>query len=207
MIQAIENHIEKMLQIYTHGQYFDLMKAAKERYVELTGKLDEDKEEFESRMNCFNEWYLFQWKNAEGGKLIEDYLRRETVDAEISKAFLNLNHSLFEFVKTSFKGQIVLQDILHNEKIVLHKDHVTIGLVEDDIFIGRTLKYQNEHMLLRGICTLPESVKKSLRKQSRKVRGMNSFEEELRFLLSLEQLKTRSMHYQHIEPSKIFVFS
>ena len=207
MLELIDTHIEKMLTTYTQGEYFERLKQAKEAYIALTGKLDEDKDEFESRMNCFNEWYLFQWKDESGKKIVEDYIRREQLDEDLSQAFLNVNHSLLEFSKTNFRKQIVLLDILHDEKVNLAKGHRHIGLVEDDLFIGRVIRYKSDNYLLHGVCTLPQSIRSILKKQSKKVRKMNSFEEELKFLLSLESLKTKSMHYQHIEPSKIFVFN
>jgi len=207
MLELIDTHIEKMLTTYTQGEYFERLKQAKEAYIALTGKLDEDKDEFESRMNCFNEWYLFQWKDESGKKIVEDYIRREQLDEDLSQAFLNVNHSLVEFSKTNFRKQIVLLDILHDEKVILAKGHRHIGLVEDDLFIGRVIRYKGDNYLLHGVCTLPQSIRSVLKKQSKKVRKMNSFEEELKFLLSLESLKTKSMHYQHIEPSKIFVFN
>lgn len=207
MLDLIDTHIEKMLTTYTQGEYFERLKQAKEAYIALTGKLDEDKDEFESRMNCFNEWYLFQWKDESGKKIVEDYIRREQLDEDLSQAFLNVNHTLLEFSKTNFRKQIVLLDILHDEKVNLAKGHRHIGLVEDDLFIGRVIRYKGDNYLMHGVCTLPQSIRSVLKKQSKKVRKMNSFEEELKFLLSLESLKTKSMHYQHIEPSKIFVFN
>lgn len=207
MLELIDSHIEKMLTYYTQGEYFERLKQAKETYIGLTGKLDEDKDEFESRMHCFNEWYLFQWKDDSGKKLVEDYIRREQLDEDLSQAFLNVNHTLLEFSKVNFRRQIVLKDILHDDKVALAKGHKNIGLVEDDLFIGRVIRYKAESFMLHGVCTLPQSTRSILKKQSKKIRKMNSFEEELRFLLNLESLKTKSMHYQHIEPTKIFVFT
>lgn len=206
MMNTLKEHLEKVLVQYTQGEYFEELKAAKEIYFSLTGKLDEDRDEFEARMNCFNDWYLFQYKNKEGLRVIEDYIRHNDLDGELSQAFLNVNHSLFEFSKVNFRKQIVLKDVLHDEKIILIKDHPHIGLVEGDIFIGRVLKYKGDNFLLRGVRTLPTPVKSILRKQSKKVRKLNSFEEELNFLLKLENLKTKTTHYAHIDPTKIFVF-
>lgn len=206
MLNTLKEHLEKVLIQYTQGEHFEELKAAKEKYFSLTGKLDEDRDEFEARMNCFNDWYLFQYKNQEGIKVIEDYIRNNDLEGELSQAFLNVNHSLFEFSKVNFRKQIVLKDVLHDEKIILIKDHPHIGLVEGDIFIGRVIKYKGEFYLLRGVRTLPTPVKSILKKQSKKVRKLNSFEEELNFLLTLENLKTKTTHYAHIDPAKIFVF-
>ena len=206
MLDILKEHLDKVLVTYTQGEYFEELKEAKEKYFSLTGKLDEDRDEFEARMNCFNDWYLFQYRKKDGLKVIEDYIRKTDLDGDLSQAFLNVNHSLFEFSKVSFKKQIVLKDILHDEKIVLAKSQQNIGLVEGDVFTSRVIKYQGEYYLLKGVCTLPNTVKSILKKQSKKVRNMNSFEEELNFLLMLENLKTKSMNYSHIDPAKIFVF-
>jgi hypothetical protein len=79
--------------------------------------------------------------------------------------------------------------------------------MEGDVFTGRVIKYRGESYLLKGVCILPQGVKSILKKQSKRVRKLNSFEEELRFLLQLESLKTKAMHYSHIDPAKIFIFS
>jgi hypothetical protein len=206
MLEIVHEHIDKVLALYTEGSHFDELKEAKENYFAITGKLDEDKDEFESRMNCFNDWYIFQYRHKDGSKVIEDYIRNNQLDIELSQALLNVNHSLFEFSKVSFRHQVVLYDILHDEKIMLVKNHPTISLMEGDIFTGRVIKYKGDFFLLRGLCTLPQGVKSILKKQSKKIRKLNNFDEELNFLLQLEGLKTKSMHYSHIDPSKIFIF-
>jgi alpha-amylase/alpha-mannosidase (GH57 family) len=207
MLDIVHDHLDKVLGLYTQGEFFSELKEAKEKYFSITGKLDEDKDEFEPRMNSFNDWYIFQYRQKDGSKVIEEYIRNNKLDEELSQAFLNVNHSLFEFNKSSFRKQIILKDILHDEKIILKKDHPTISLMEGDVFTGRVIKYHGESYLLKGVCILPQGVKSILKKQSKRVRKLNSFEEELRFLLQLESLKTKAMHYSHIDPAKIFIFS
>jgi hypothetical protein len=206
MLEVVQEHLDKVLNLYTQGEHFTDLKEAKDKYFSLTGKLDEDKEEFESRMNCFNDWYIFQYSQADGSKVVEDYIRTGSLDVELSQALLNVNHSLFEFDKVNFRKQVVLKDILHDEKIALVKNHPIISLMEGDVFTGRVMKYKGEYYLLRGLCILPQGLKSVLKKQSKKVRKLNSFEQELNFLLQLEALKTKATHYSHIDPNKIFVF-
>ncbi len=207
MFDVVYDHLDKVLSLYTNGQFFADLKSAKEKYFSITGKLDEDKEEFESRMNCFNDWYIFQFRHEDGSKVIEDYIRSQPLEEELSQSLLNVNHSLYEFSKINFRKQIVLKDILHDETITLVKNHPNISLMEGDVFSGRVIKYKGEYYLLKGVCILPQGVKSILKKQSKKVRKLNSFEDELKFLLHLEALKTKAMHYAHIDPTKIFIFT
>ncbi len=206
MLDVVNQHLDQVLSHYTTGNFFDDLKVAKEKYFSITGKLDEDKDEFESRMDCFNDWYIFQYRHQDGSKVIEEYIRTNQLDEDLSQALLNVNHSLFEYSKVNFRKQVVLRDILHDEKVVLVKNHPNIGVMEGDIFTGRVIKYKGENYLLRGMCLLPQGVKSILKKQSKIVRKKNSFDEELNFLLLLEQLKTKAMHYSHIDPTKIFIF-
>ena len=207
MLEIIQNHIDKMLQKYTQGEYFEVLKNAKEIYMSLTGKLDEDQSEFESRMNCFNDWYLFQYKDERGGKFVEHYLKTEKLTPEVSQALLNVNFSLFEYTKINFQGQIVLKDILHGGGIALTKEQKILSLVEGDLFMGRSICFKGENILLRGVTLLPSSMKSAFSIECKKILKQNSFEAELKFLLHLESLVTKSMNYHHIGPEKIFVFN
>jgi len=206
MFDIVHDHLEKVLSLYTQGPFFEILKAAKEKYFSLTGKLDEDKDEFEARMNCFNDWYVFHYRNEEGTRVIEEYIRKNRLDEELAHAFLNVNHSVFEFKVSLFTKTLVLKDLLHDKKVNLIKNHPNVSLVDGDLFVGRVIYYKQEYFLLPGICTMPQGVKSTLMKQAKKVRKLNNFEEEMNFLLQLEALKTKSMHYSHIDPNKIFIF-
>ncbi len=119
----IEEQVEKILEIYTQGEHYELLKRAKDIYTELTGKLDEESDEYELRMSSFNDWYIFNFKRENDRKIIDDYIYDKNIDEELAKAFHNINYSLFTYYKTNLKKQIVLKDVLHNAKVPLHKGH------------------------------------------------------------------------------------
>ncbi|MCO4756253.1 MAG: hypothetical protein KC478_17355 [Bacteriovoracaceae bacterium] len=205
-MNVIETHIEKILVDYTQGEHYELLKKAKELYTELTGKLDEESDEYELRMNSFNDWYIFNFKRENDRAIIDDYIFDHKIDDELAKAFHNINYSLFSFLKTNMKKQIVLKDVLHDKKIALSKEVQHFGMVQDDLFVGRSIEYKGETYLLRGMCPLPGNVLSALKKQAKKIRKLNSHEEEEKFLLELERLKIKSLNYSHIDANKIFVF-
>lgn len=203
----IDEHIDKVLKVYTEGDYYDLLKDAMEKYISLTGKMDEDSSEYESRMNTFNDWFIFNYRRADGRRVIDDYIQDNNIDNELAKSFHNTNYSLFHFVKINFRKQIVLKDILHNEKFILRSEDCKLALLEDDIFVGRLVSHEGKNYLLKGVCTLPRETFSVLKKQSRKVRKLNSHAQEERFLLTLEKLKIKSINYGHINSEQIFVFN
>lgn len=167
-MNLIERHIEKIMEHYTTGENYDLLKQAKEFYINATGKIDDETDEYESRMSSFNDWFIFNFRIDDGRRIIDDYINDFKIDDELAKSFHNVNYSLFAFVKFNFKKQVVLKDILHNEKYVVQKDQSNIGLVPDDLFVGRVISYSDENFVLRGMCTLPTTLLSKLKKRIKK---------------------------------------
>ena len=194
------------MDIYTQGEYYDLLVKAKDEFTTLTGKIDEEANEYESRMYTFNDWYIFNFRREDNRRIIDDYIQNYDLESDLSKSLYNLNFSLFQFVKINFKKQIVLKDILHNEKYVLKKEECNLALLEDDLFIGRLVSLEDRNYLLKGVTTLPREVLTPLKKQAKKIRKLNSREAEEDFLMTLEKLKVKSLHYGHLNSEKIFVF-
>jgi hypothetical protein len=160
----IEDHIEKILQKYTQGEYYSFLKVAKQQFMDITGSLNEEDSDYEARMNSFNDWFIFNYRREGDRRVIDDYIQDHQIDPDLAKAFFNVNYSLFQFAKINFRKQVVIKDILHNEKIILSEDNHRIALVEQDVFLGRMVNYQGKNYLLRGICTLPPEVLNSLKK-------------------------------------------
>lgn len=206
-MNLIDQHIDKILENFTAGEYYDLLRKAKDLYIELTGKMDEDTPEYESRMNTFNDWFIFNFRREDNRRVIDDYIQKFNIDIDLANSFHNINYSLFQFVKINFRKNIILKDILHNEKFTLHKDDCELALLEDDVFVGRLITIKEKNYLLKGVCTLPHEILSSLKKETKKLRKINSTNKEEDFLLKLEKLKTKSLHYGHIDSEKIFVFN
>ena len=203
-MNIIQDEFDKILTLYTSDKYYEELKAAKEAFINKTGKIDEESDEYESRMNSFNHWYIFDYERSDGSRFIDKYLK--SVDNEVAASLSEINYSLFHFKKINFRKQIIISDVLHSEKFILAKENGHLPLVEDDLFLGRAVKYGDEWYLLNGVVTLPREVFSVLKKESKKVRKLNNSSEELGFLLNLERLKNRSLLYGHVDSSKIFNF-
>lgn len=205
-MNIIESHLEKILTSYTKESYYEEMKKALAIYSDKTGSMDEDTDEYEGRMNSFNDWFIFNYRKEDNSRIIDHYIADFSLDESLAKSFHNINYSLFYFAKRNFKKQIVLKDILHNEKFVLSKENGNLAMVEDDLFIGRLVEIDGQIYLMKGVCHLPYNVLSILKKQSKKVRKLNNDVEEENYLLKLEGLKTKSLQYGHVDTSQIFDF-
>jgi hypothetical protein len=205
-MNIITEHLSKIFNTYTKDSYYEDMKKAVEIYIEKTGRMDEESQEYESRMNSFNDWFVFNYRKDGGKRIVEKYIEDENLDEELANAFTKANYSVFYFHKINFRKQIVIKDILHKEKFILAKDSEHLALVENDLFVGRAINYQNNYYLLSGVCTLPQDILSVLKKESKKIIKENNFELEEEFLLQIEALKTKSLHYGHLESAKVFKF-
>ena len=203
----IRQHIDNVLQEYTTEQYYERLLAAKDEYFSLTGKVNEDDDDYEARMSSFNEWYVFQYiARQDTRSCMKDYLLKNNIERELSLALLDINYSVFEYLGENLKKNIVLRDIFHSQKIVLPKGHAIPGLLKNDIFIGRIISYKGQNNLLDGIGILPKEVRPILKKQFKKVLKLNDKSMETKFLMQVEYLKNKWKHYGHIGAAKIFVF-
>ena len=207
MHEVLKEHLDAALSEYTSGIHYETLIEAKNYYFSQTGQINDEDDDYEIRMDSFNDWYVLQFISHRGTRtVIKDYLTKKNIDDAISKGLLNVNHSLFEFIGESMRKEVVLGDLLHNKKCILAPGHARLGLFKKDIFVGRILDYEKQHFLMNGMCVLPNEVKSVLKKQSKKVRKLKDVSKELEFLLKLEAMKTRWTRYCHIEASKLFIF-
>ncbi len=208
MNQTLKDHFDRALGIYTQGVHYETLLEAKKEYFEITGQANDDDDDFESRMNSFNEWYVLQFVSRRGTRtVISDYLINHPVEDLLAKSLTAVNYSLFEFVGKNWRGLNTLHDMLHDKKIQLPKGEVLPSIIEDDIFVGRVLHYNGQNFLLNGLCVIPKEVRGILKKECKKVRKLKNPHEELKFLLKTESFKTKWIRYGHVDATKIFKYT
>ena len=198
--------LDSAISKYSSNDYYEKLKVAKEEYFKLAGKLSEEDDDYESRMNGFVYWYITQKNYDANGPLINTYLSEGSIEESQRDSMLNINHSLFEYRGQNLFKKHVFKDILHNTKFYIPKNDFKLQLVKDDLFIARTITHENKTMLLDDISVLPYDARAPLVKESKKVRKLNDRSRDLQFLLKIEALKTKWRQYGHIDPKKIFVF-
>ncbi len=208
MSVEIDDVLQLALLTFTDDKHMEVLLKAKDSYFQMTGKVNEDDEDYELRMNLFHDWYLLDFLPQNRVQtLIRDYflLKGQSLSTEIKEALLSPCYSYFEYLGKP-KTAITLKDLLHKKKVVLSTYHQPIGMLEGDIFIGRVVTYKNESYLLNGRCILPKIIKASLVKKCNEIRRSKEINKETEFLLKLEKHKTTYSRYGHIDPLKIFTF-
>lgn len=205
--QKIQTHLDKVLELYTSDDFYDKMVEAKKHYFEITGMTHEEDEDFETRMNAFNDWYIFQFVSKGSTRTaVKDYLAKNEISDDISQSLTTVKHSFYIYTGKNFKKRMVLKDVLYGEKIVLDKDHPELGILKDDAFTGRVISYDGSSFLLDGICVVPRKAIALIKKEAKLVKRLNDEYEEEQFLYKIEFLKNKWMRYGHLDPARIFQF-
>lgn len=203
-MNVISSHLENILNLYTKDSYYEDMKEALSLFQERTGKMDADSAEYESRMHSFNDWFVFNYRKDSGERIVDKYVRDEKLDYELAKALTQTSYSLFLFKKINFRKKIIIKDVIHDLKFALADDCAMLPLVENDLFVGRSVKFREDFYLLPGICLLPRNTLSVLKKEAKRVRKQEDARQEESFLLKIESLKHKSLQYGHIDSVKVF---
>jgi hypothetical protein len=208
MHSLLKEHFLKALGIYTEGVHYETLLEAKKEYFTITGQANDDDDDFEARMNSFNEWYVLQFISMRGTRtVISDYLINNPVDDFLAKSLSGVNYSLFEYVGKNLRGLDTLYDMVHDKKITLPKGESLPSIIKDDIFVGRVLTFDSQNYLMQGLCVIPKDIRGILKKECKKVRKLKNPGEELKFLLKIESFKTKWIRYGHVDATKIFKFN
>jgi hypothetical protein len=201
---SIKQHIENMIVNYSRDEFYNDFREAQKEYAQMTGKFDDDNPEFEGRMSSFNDWYLFNFRRESDDKRVIDlYIKDADLRKSLVKALYNTTYSVFYYGKETSKKNVILTDIYNDEEIPLEVSGNDLGIVKNDLFVGRVIRYKNEGTLLQGMCFLPNIILSHIKKELKKHRLLSPQREEELFLY-LESLKVKSMHYSHVAPEQIF---
>ena len=206
MNNTIEQHLEKALAHYSQNRYYDIMLKAKDSYLQLTGSVDDTEQDYENKMNCFNDWYLFQYRlPRQNCTIMENYLQSHSLDEITTLAFRNFCHSLFQYLGKSFRGYFSIKDLWSKKKFILNKES-PLPLLKNDFFIGRIIPLPDESYLMKGRSLLPADSWPIIKKKMRSVMKSQEIGEKNKFLYELESLNTKYKRYGHIDVAKIFIF-
>jgi hypothetical protein len=202
----ISFHLEKALEFFSKGDYYHSLLNAKEEYFSHTGKINEDEEHFEQKMNLFNDWYLFNYHLESKEKSPIEIYGQSLEDQALAKALAEVKFSVFEYTKNSLRAEPILKDEIWGTKYTLKKEGAGPGIVKGDLFITGVFTYNNSTELTDGLCLLPIRAAGGIRKQCKKIFKLGDEKRIQSFLLDLIKLTNKSANYSHVDATKIFIF-
>ncbi len=205
---SIRDYLDRVLDYYSQGPYYDEVKAAKEEYFERAGRVAEGSEKFELQMKAFIDWYLFDrpLKKSEIAPVklfvLEHLESLEENEKAIFTELSKTTHSLFELLKVK-DSDIHLKDLFDGEKYVVHEGDINKGFSKGDIFEARLIPFKGELVFGGAFIFHPKECRSFILKQIKKIKYLDQ-KQRLRLMHQLASMKLKIEQYAHIDVKHIY---
>jgi hypothetical protein len=204
----LESYVSGILETYGKGTYYDEIKRAKEHYFSRAFKVAEGSDRYESELNQFFDWFVFE-RNLEREDLppIRLFLRDEVKDMSADKkkifdALGNSFSSVFELLKIK-DDEAVIKDLFDKETYVVEEIDNPKIFQKGDIFQARLVPFDDKIVFSMAFLFHPKEAKQYLKKEIKKVKNLRG-ENKREMMLRLTLMKHRSEQYPHIDVSHIY---
>ena len=158
-------YLEKLVALGTGEGYLEAVRDSKSRYFRAAGEVFEDDPYFEPRMNCFLEYYLFDYAAGPGGKSTTALVierGKATLAPDELVAFAGFDrsiHSVFELKKKA--GDLLhVTNLYDGENYEVFERRTLAGLDKSDIFEARLLPFGDRLHFSNAFVFHPKEVKK-----------------------------------------------
>ncbi len=182
---------------------------AKDKFFFLTGKLKENEQDFNNRVNSFLWWFFFDFrlKDAHHSPLFYYKEHLEQQNNRDAIALLNEQiahiHSLFKFIKIK-NGQSRIKDIVTGKKYLINDENSLFGFVKGIYFETRLFSFEGQWCLANYFIRHPIAVKREMRKKLKPIRKDNKALKS--FFLELHSYYTKWHKYRSININNIYHF-
>jgi hypothetical protein len=205
---SYQPYLDKVVSLFTSDAYRDHLLRAKAEYMRATGEVHEDDPFFEPRMACFLDWYLFDRPiDGDVRSPVARYLldRQPVLDGgerEVYEGFLENVHSLFE-LRGRKTGELVLKDLLANEKRHVVERREWSVIEKGDVFEARLIPFRGQLFFSRGFCFYPRQANRYILRESKMARkaGGEAPRELIHRLAYLRYLQER---FRHVDVRRIY---
>ncbi|MBI3183091.1 MAG: hypothetical protein HYZ28_13215 [Myxococcales bacterium] len=208
---AYQPYLDELTAFATvEGKKADLLEA-KAEYWRLTGETFEDDKQFEMRMACFLDFYLFDRASPPANKspaqaYYEEQLRRGPPEqANAFRSFTETLHGLFEVRKLG-RGMVRLRELFSAKDHEVTERRQLAGLEKGDILEARLIPFGGHLLFSVAFCCHPKAAYKAIRAEvkRRKKAEPNRMPKELVWDCAKRALKTE--RYRQIAVEKIYDF-
>jgi len=205
-----QKYLEPIIEEFTTGDYYREVFEAKEEYFNKAGRVFEDDAEFESRMNIFMDWYIFD-RDLPGVDLppVKYYFNQNQTqfkneELSIYKDLCTTVHSLFQLKRKKwFSKGVVIKDLFTGKKYTVHNPEMSLGLNKGDLFEARVIPFKGQFEFSTGFCFHPLEMKSFILKEIKKVRYQEK-SRHTKLILQLSQMKLNQLRFAHIDVNEIY---
>lgn len=204
----VEDFIGRVVEFYSSGEYYEEAKKAKEEFFQVSGKVAEGSDQFESKMNSFLDWYVFERPLSDQelapikAYVIDEKNSLSSQELAIYEELAKSRNSMFELLKIK-NNDLYVRDLFDREKYVIEGFELAGGFTKGDIFQARLLKLEDRYVFNNAFVFHPQEAKKFIQKQIKKVRYLKDSHRS-KLLHALSAMKVKTEQYSHIEVKHIY---
>jgi hypothetical protein len=207
----LQDHLDKILEVYSKGNYYEEVKLAKEEFFARVGQVAEGSDKFETQMNAFLDWYLYDRPLLKSEicpvkMFVFDHLKSVSQEEhDIYHDLTKSNHSIFELLKVK-EGDVYLKDLFSGEKYIVEDSDINLGFTKGDVFEGRLIRFKDKLVFGSSFVFHPTDVKSFIVKEIKKVRSLDP-KTHLKLMHRLAMMRIKSEQYTHIDVRHIYTES
>jgi hypothetical protein len=199
-----------MVQFDSREALAEELPRARKEYVQRTGDLFETDDNFESRIACFLEWYVFDRQVSAMANKTPARLYIESVTAGLTTPEVNRLRdltrtvlSLFEF-RRARESTLAVVDLLAGTKHEIFERRKPAGLEPGDILEARLVPFEEHVYFSEAFAFHPRPARKAILKAAKLFRKTGRPEQRLDLVHRVAFLGNRCRRYKHVDPAKIF---
>lgn len=204
----IDGYLNQILQRYSEGPYYDEVKRAKEEFFLRAGQVAEGSDKFETQMESFLDWYLFD-RPLEKHDLCPVKLfviqYGEKLDPEDRAIFDEISrsrHSLFELLKVK-NNDVYIKDLFEGEKYIIEESEINEGFTKGDIFEGRLIPFRGRLVFGKSFVFHPRDCRSYINKSIKRIKYLDE-KQRLRLIHHLASMRLKLDQYPHIDAVHIY---
>lgn len=207
-MNEFEKLIEKILRHFAGDQFKDELTQAKKEFFGNVNLLEENSDQFETRMAQFYDWYFFTRSMKGYGQTPLDscFMARELRFSDQEKHLLeslkqNI-HSLFQLIKIRDED-VHIKDLFSGKKLVVKKSPWIYGFDALEFFEARLIPLGETYLFTRGFCFHPESASKYILNEVKSHKKDPDLDPD-DFMLKLVKMRYKFEQYKHLKPEMIY---
>lgn len=205
---TVKHYLDKVLEVYSSGPYYEQVKKAKIEFFDRAGRVAEGSEKFESQMDAFLDWYLFDRpldkEEIAPVKLyvLEKISSLDEVEKQFYQDLTETIHSIFEVLKVK-NSEIFVRDLFDKEKYVVDENEINMGFTKGDIFQTRLIRFKDSLVFGSAFVFHPKDSRSFVLKEIKKIKYMDN-KQRLKLMHRLGVMKLKLEQYPHIQVENIY---
>ncbi len=208
MSLLIEDFLDKVVGRVTVSNFQVEIQKAREHYTNLAGKPSEELSSFESRMNSFIEWFLFDYTHSTLNKQLIDFLIEDCDQEFNNEEERKLLHALREnmhavYITKKIKNGIAkVQDVVSRKKYDVDQSRNPLTSGVDEIFETRVVETADGYFFTNTFCYHPPEALKFIKNTLKAYEPQS--EEYNEFLLKLAKMSLFYENSRNIPVTSIY---